>query len=58
LAAKYNISTDVVCNILKCKQKYLGDLESNQCNKAKRKIKNDLRKKLMMKHIHGLLLKE
>lgn len=46
LAAKYKISTGAVCNILKRKREYLNDYESNQCSEVKRKIKNDLGKKI------------
>ena len=38
LAAKYKTSTGAVCNILKRKQEYLNDFESNQCHKIRRKI--------------------
>jgi hypothetical protein len=58
LAIKYKISTGAVCNILKRKQEYLDDFESNQCHEVRRKIKNNLGKKLIKKLIHGLLLKE
>ena len=46
LAIKYKISTGAVCNILKRKQEYLNDFESNQCHEIRRKIKNNLRKKI------------
>ena len=46
LAVKYKISTGAVCNILKRKQEYLSDFESNQCNEVKRKLKNNLGKKI------------
>ncbi len=38
LAAKYKISKGAVFNILKRKQEYLGDYESNQCNGVKRRF--------------------
>jgi predicted DNA-binding protein YlxM (UPF0122 family) len=47
LATKYKISTSAVCNILKCRQEYLDDFESNQCNEVRRKIKNNLGKKVV-----------
>ncbi len=37
-ATKYKISTGAVCNILKRKQEYLDDFESNQCHEVRRKI--------------------
>jgi predicted DNA-binding protein YlxM (UPF0122 family) len=46
LATKYKISTGAVCNILKRKQEYLDDFESNQCHEVRRKIKNNLRRKI------------
>ncbi|CAF3341955.1 unnamed protein product [Rotaria sp. Silwood2] len=46
LATKYKISTGAVCNILKRKQEYLNDFESNQCHDVRRKIKNNLRRKI------------
>ena len=46
LEAKYKISTGAVCNILKRKQEYLNDFESNQCHEIRRKIKNNLRRKI------------
>ncbi|CAF3687821.1 unnamed protein product [Rotaria sp. Silwood1] len=46
LAAKYKISKGVVFNILKRKHEYLGDYESNRRNEIKRKIKNDIGKKI------------
>ncbi len=46
LAIKYKISTGAVCNILKRKQEYLDDFESNQCHEVRRKIKNNLGKKI------------
>jgi predicted DNA-binding protein YlxM (UPF0122 family) len=38
LATKYKISTGAVCDILKRKQEYLDDFESNQCHEVRRKI--------------------
>lgn len=46
LAAKYKISKGAVFNILKRKQEYLADYESNQYSETKRKIKDDLGKKI------------
>ena len=56
-AVKYKISQDAVFTILKSKQEYLGDFESNQCNAIKRKFENDPGKKSMIKHMDDLLLK-
>ena len=41
LANKYKISKGAVFNILKGKQEYLEDYESNQSSEVKIKIKND-----------------
>jgi hypothetical protein len=41
LAAKYKIPTGIAFNILKGKEQYLDDFESNQCNNAKRKIDDE-----------------
>ena len=46
LATKYKISTGAVCNILKRKQEYLNDFESNQCHEVRRKIKNNLGRRI------------
>ena len=41
LATKYNISLGSVSNILKRKQEYLNDYETNQNQNVKRKFKNE-----------------
>jgi hypothetical protein len=46
LATKYEISKGAVFNILKRKQEYLADYESNQCSETKRKIKDEMGKKI------------
>ena len=46
LAVKYKISKGAVFNILKRKQEYLADYESNQYSETKRKMKNDLGKEI------------
>ncbi len=48
LSTKYKISTGAVCNVLKRNLEYFDDFESNQSHEERRKIKNNLRKKLLL----------